>query len=52
MTIGLSKEEIIAKLSEDSELISRSLFEKIADVIIENNKLIEEQLGNKPPKFG
>ncbi|WP_158553376.1 hypothetical protein [Peribacillus saganii] len=44
MTIGLSKTEIIAKLNENEDIVSDELFEKIAEIIVENNKKIEKEI--------
>ncbi len=44
MTIGLTKEEIIAELKENKDIISEELFEKIADVIVANNIKIQQQV--------
>ena len=50
MTIGLSKEEIIAILKENTELQSVAddgLFDKFAEVIVKNNEKLEVEI-NKP----
>jgi hypothetical protein len=45
MTIGLTKAEIIAKLNENKDFLAEDVFDKIADIIVENNKRIEKQVG-------
>ncbi|WP_368658665.1 hypothetical protein AB3Z07_05040 [Metabacillus halosaccharovorans] len=46
MTIGLKKNRIIEILKENEDVVSEELIEKIALVIIENNKAIENDLSD------